>query len=61
MTQQAVQKPLVGWIGEGEPDWANPVINRVNYRDTGASEGREHATTIRPQTHTHQQARKGKS
>ena len=61
MTQQTSQKPLVGWIGEGELDWGNLVINRVNDRDVGASEGRKHATTIRPQTYTHQQARKGKS
>ena len=61
MTNQASQKSLVGWIGEGERDWENLVINRVNDRDMGASEGREQAITVRPQTHTHQQARKGKS
>ena len=61
MTQQASLKPLVGWIGEGELDWENLVINRVNDRDASASEGREQAMTVRPQTHTHKQARKRKS
>ncbi len=61
MSQQASQKPLVRWIGEGELDWRNLVINRINDRDAGAREGREQAMTIRPQTHTHQQVRKGKS
>ena len=61
MTQQASLKPLVGWIGEGELDWENLVINRVYDRDASASEGLEQAMTVRPQTHTHKQARKGKS
>ena len=53
MTQQASQKPLVGWIGEGELDWENLVINRVTHRHPSASEGLEQAMTVRPQTHTH--------
>jgi hypothetical protein len=61
MTNQASQKPLVGWIGEGNPDWENLVIHRVNDRDASASEGRKQAMTVRPQTHTYHQARKGKS
>jgi hypothetical protein len=61
MTQQASQKPLVGWISEGELKWENLVINRLNDRDAGADEGREQAMSVRPQTHTHQKARKGKS
>ena len=61
MNQQASQKPLVGWIGEGEPYWENLVINRVTDRDASACEGLEQAMTVRPQTHTHQQGRKGKS
>jgi hypothetical protein len=61
MPQQASQKPLVRWIGEGELDWKNLAINRVNEGDASASEKREHAMTVRPQTHTNQQDRKGKS
>jgi hypothetical protein len=38
MTDQTKQKPLIGWIDDGKPDWGNKIMGRVDDREPFATQ-----------------------
>ena len=38
MTDQTNQKPITGWIEDGEPDWGNLIVSRLDERKPFATE-----------------------
>lgn len=37
MPDQTKQKPIIGWIDDGEPDWGNDIMSRVDEREPFAT------------------------